>query len=342
MNGWHFQSVDLTERTGALRSMDPTGAVFLGCDFEPATEDWLHRNGALIFPTLPGVPFDPYRGQVYTAAELYSGLETGAYESTLDARVYAWSSRAATRRNLDATLAASLHDHAVGDAMGAPAGTVFAGSKMVGVMGGHAAARGSAAYDSAARLGRILAGAGYAVATGGGPGAMEAANLGAYLSEAGDDEFAAALNRLAAVPGFRPSVTDWARAAADVLAQAGTGVVNLGIPTWHYGHEPPNLFATHIAKYFGNAVREAVLLQRCDGGIVFLPGAGGTVQEIFQDGCENYYATPEALSPMVLVGRKYWTEELPAWPLLQALARGRDMEDSVHLVDTVDQALDVL
>ena len=96
-------------------------------------------------------------------------------------------------------------------------------------------------------------------------------------------------------------------------------------------------FGHHIAKYFGNAVREAVLLQRCDGGIVFLPGAGGTVQEIFQDGCENYYATPEALSPMVLVGRKYWTEELPAWPLLEALARGRDMEDSVHLVDTVDR-----
>ena len=171
---------------------------------------------------------------------------------------------------------------------------------------------------------------------------MEAANLGAYLSEASDDEFAEALDRLAQVPGFRPSVTDWARTAADVLAEAGTGVVNLGIPTWHYGHEPPNLFATHIAKYLGNAVREAVLLQLCNGGIVFLPGAGGTVQEIFQDACENYYATPEALSPMVLVGHRYWTEQLPAWPLLQALARGREMERAVHLVDTVDEALQVL
>jgi predicted Rossmann-fold nucleotide-binding protein len=322
--------------------MDPAGSVFLGCTFEAATEDWLHRNGALIFPTLPGVPFDPYRGQVYTAAELYSGLDTGPYEGTLDAQVYAWSSRSATRHDLDSTLAASLHDHAIGDAMEALFSTVFAGRRMVGVMGGHAAERGSTIYDGAARLGRLLAREGYAVATGGGPGAMEAANLGARLSASGDEEFADALDRLAGVPGFRPSVTDWARAAADVLAEAGPGVANLGIPTWHYGHEPPNLFATHIAKYFGNALREAVLLQRCDGGIVFLPGAGGTVQEIFQDACENYYATPEALSPMVLVGRKYWTEELPAWPLLQALARGRSMEGAVHLVDTVEQALDVL
>src|SRR4051812_36682738 len=32
MDGWHFQSVDLTARSRALRSMDPAGAVFLGCD----------------------------------------------------------------------------------------------------------------------------------------------------------------------------------------------------------------------------------------------------------------------------------------------------------------------
>ena len=76
----------------------------------------------------------------------------------------------------------------------------------------------------------------------------------------------------------------------------------------------------------------------CTGGIVFLPGAGGTVQEIFQDACENYYADESSVAPMVLVGRTYWTETLPAWPLLTALARGRAMEAHVHLVDTVEEA----
>ena len=45
---------------------------------------------------------------------------------------------------------------------------------------------------------------------------------------------------------------------------------------------------------------------------------------------------------MVLVGRRYWTEELPVWPLLQALAAGRAMEPHVHLVDTVEEAVQVV
>ena len=43
-----------------------------------------------------------------------------------------------------------------------------------------------------------------------------------------------------------------------------------------------------------------------------------------------------------LVGRAHWTEELPVWPLLQALAAGRPMEPHVHLVDTVEEAVQVV
>ena len=102
------------------------------------------------------------------------------------------------------------------------------------------------------------------------------------------------------------------------------------------------MFATGIAKYFRNATREAILLEICDAGIVFLHGAGGTVQEVFQDACENYYADESSVAEMVLVGRTYWTETLPAWPLLRALSRGRPMEDRVHLVDHVDEAVALL
>ncbi len=48
-------------------------------------------------------------------------------------------------------------------------------------MGGHAVARDDPAYAQTARLAWRL-GSTLVVATGGGPGAMEAANLGAYLS----------------------------------------------------------------------------------------------------------------------------------------------------------------
>ncbi len=49
----------------------------------------------------------------------------------------------------------------------------------VSVFGSARTARGTAEYDQAERIGAGLAGAGYAVITGGGPGIMEAANRGA-------------------------------------------------------------------------------------------------------------------------------------------------------------------
>ena len=329
MEGWHLQSLDLRDRGEALRALPAAGALFLGCTFTEGDEQSLRARGALVFPRVPDVPFDAYRASLYGPRELYAGLAT-SYDATRDARVYAWSQQQPTH---DVTLAQALHDHAIDNALRA----LVAGRDLVGVMGGHALPRGSAGYADAALLGSALAGTGLLVTTGGGPGAMEAANLGAYLAPYGPACLAEALEVLATAPGFRPSVTDWARAAFTVLDRWPEGGTSLGIPTWHYGHEPPNPFATDVAKYFKNAIREDILLHLCTRGIVFLPGAGGTVQEIFQDACENYYADASSLAPMVLVGRDYWTEEVPAWPLLRSLADGRAMEKVVHLVDDLDE-----
>ncbi|WP_426998384.1 LOG family protein [Pseudarthrobacter sp. N5] len=343
MHGWHAQSLDLRGRTRALDAMEAQGAIFLGCTFDPGVEESLRGRGALIFPRLDGIPFDPYRGQLYTPQELYAGIDGASYEDLPDARTYQWSIRPGQRHRLDATLAAALHDHSIGDALEELTQSALCAERtMVGVMGGHAAQRGSAEFAQAATLGRLLAQSGRMVATGGGPGAMEAANMGAYLSAAGDDDFRQALAGLAAVPGFRPSVSAWARAAAAVVGRYPGGTPSLGIPTWFYGHEPPNYFATHIAKYFANAVREAILLELCNGGIIFLPGAAGTVQEIFQDACENYYSTPETIRPMVLVGRAHWEHTYPAWPMLKSLATGKAMAGRIFLVDTVEEAADIL
>jgi predicted Rossmann-fold nucleotide-binding protein len=329
MSGWHVQGLDLHHYTDRLRGLDAEGALFLGCRFGSdgdgrAVEEELRERGALIFPVVPDVPVDAYRTGLYSPAELYDGLER-SYEATADARIYAWSNG----DGVDRSLAKALHDHAVDDALR----DHVAGRRLVGVMGGHALRRDTEEYAAAARLGHALARGGLTVCTGGGPGAMEAANLGAYLSTHPLHVLDEALALLAAAPGFRPSVTAWARAAIGVLQRWPDGADSVGIPTWHYGHEPPNLFATAIAKYFKNAIREDILLHVCQAGIVFLPGAGGTVQEIFQDACENYYADPARLAPMVLVGEQHWTVTLPAWPLLRALADDRPMQPVVHLVD---------
>ncbi|GHG58052.1 hypothetical protein GCM10012320_31470 [Sinomonas cellulolyticus] len=341
MAGWHVQSVDLTERSAVLKSLDPSGAMFLGCLLQEGMEQSLRVRGALVFPIIPGLPFDPYRPTLYTGPELYAGVEARPYEQTPDALIYAWTKRQGPS-GVESAISVALHDHHIGEALHDTLEGPFAGRSIVGVMGGHAAGRGTDAYDDAARLGRGIAAAGHVVATGGGPGAMEAANLGAYLSAFRERDFQAALREIAVVPGFRPSVSAWARAALAVLGRFPGGTENLGVPTWFYGHEPPNMFATHIAKYFANSVREAVLLEKCTGGVVFLPGAAGTVQEVFQDACENYYGAPETITPMVLVGARYWTEQLPAWPLLKGLAEGRGMASRLRLVDSVEEAVAVL
>jgi predicted Rossmann-fold nucleotide-binding protein len=331
---YRVQAVDLTARTNALLGLDAEGAVFLGCPMEPEAAAQVRSAGALVFPPVPGLPFDPYRGFVYTPEELFDSLGDGGYEATPDARAYAWFQRTKADGDVFASMLRAVHDDAVSDALD----ELLVGARVVGVMGGHAMERGTTAYAGAARLGRELAREGYTVATGGGPGAMEAANLGAYLAPFDDTALDGALPLLAAAPKFAPSVGDWAGAAFGVRERWPDGGPSVGIPTWFYGHEPPNAFAAHIAKYFANATREEGLLARSNAGVVFLPGAAGTVQEIFDNGTPNYYGSRGEPTPMVLVDRAHWTERLPAWPLLRALARGRAMESHIALVDRIEEA----
>ena len=93
------------------------------------------------------------------------------------------------------------------------------------------------------------------------------------------------------------------------------GKENLAIPTWFYGHEPSNLFATAIAKYFSNSLREDGLLAISLHGIVFAPGSAGTRQEIFQDATQNHYGTFDYFSPMVFLDKDFYTNQTTLFPI---------------------------
>ncbi|NHA67010.1 LOG family protein [Phycicoccus flavus] len=343
LRGLRLQDLDLTGRVERLRARDDVeGLVVLGGRLPDDLAHHLRTHGALVFPTDPRAPVDPYRATLYSPAELYDGLREVGYESTPDARTYRWSRDAAVAHDAFVTLLRAVHDDSMSDALT----DLLADRPVVGVMGGHALRRDEEAYARAAALGHALAGTGLVVATGGGPGAMEAANLGAFA--AGPDALADAVARLREHPGIE-DVRPWAAAALDVRADLaalrtpGDPVRSVGIPTWFYGHEPPNVFCDGVAKYFSNAIREDGLLTRSTAGVVVLEGAAGTVQEVFQAATGLYYGGPDRPLPrLVLVGRRYWSETVPVWPALAALGAGRAMADHVHLVDDPADAVRLL
>jgi len=261
-------------------------------------------------------------------------------------------------------VARRLHDHFVGESLRAalrpftPAG---GGRGVVAVMGGHDRRRSDPLFLRVARLSRQLTLEGYLVASGGGPGLMEATNLGAYFADHTEMDLERAVRQMARPGADAYHEPEWLSAAWEVRRQfAGQEPRrgrSLGIPTWFYGHEPPNIFSSMIAKYFENSLREEGLLAIASHGVIFAEGNAGTVQEIFQDACQNYYETYGFRSPMILLGRASWdpaSSEMsddrsspdfgnkPAWPLLSKLARMKGFTDRLTLTDDPEQALEVI
>jgi predicted Rossmann-fold nucleotide-binding protein len=332
--GWRdvvVQGLDLTGETPLITHEPVEGAVFLGCAFTPAALTHVQATGGIVFPRLPGLAWDPARAQLYTVDELMQGAtdERTFFTDSRDARIYAQYQRTRDDPPILEALAQRLHDHAIDDALG---DLLAARARVVAFMGGHAMARTDPFYADVARCARALAREDYFVITGGGPGAMEAANLGAFLAPCEDGELDAAIARLKQAPAY--TSPGWIATARTVRALAGERHgATLGVPTWFYGHEPTNFFCTHVAKYFSNAIREDGLLAIARDGVVFAPGGPGTVQEIFMDACQNHYGTYGAVSPMAFLGRKYWCEDRPVFPLLAHLARGAQYEPFIGVFD---------
>jgi predicted Rossmann-fold nucleotide-binding protein len=315
------------------------GALFLGCVLSPAAQRRAQAADALMFPVIPDVPYDVYRARLYTPAELFEGFDPArpaSYADTPDARIYRHSKREGHHPDPLHALAERLHDHAITEALD----EVLTGMP-VAVMGGHALGRDTPGYRAAVDLGVALGRAGFTVLTGGGPGAMEAVPLGVRLADGGVDEV---LAQLAQAPKFGhddESIGRWLAAFPTDLPTFPTPRT-IGIPTWFYGHEPPNPACELHAKYFANSVREEGLLTVATGGIVYTPGKAGTVQEVFQDFTQNYYGSVGPAAPMVFLGKDFWLNEVPAAPLVQQLARGRDAEQWIVVTDDIEEAVALL
>jgi predicted Rossmann-fold nucleotide-binding protein len=340
-----FQGLDLRGHTDALLAGALNNTLFLGCKLETTAVRHAHESGALLFPELPNIPYSMYRGFLYRVDDLYHGYESGvldSYEGTFDSRVYRHFSESRKVSDIVEDLAQRIHDHAITNALN---DMLRQGKhKVTSIMGGHALSRRDPVYKTVAKLGRELTRAGFCVATGGGPGAMEAGHLGAYMATRPEADLDTALTLLQRAPAMLP-IHEWLDAAFAVRSlfplspEDEPRCTSVAIPTWLYGHEPPNTFATHVAKYFDNSVREEGVLAIGMYGVIYAPGSAGTIQEIFQDTTQNHYKTYGVVSPMVFLDKKYWTEVKPVYPLLRKLAAGHEYERWLCISDDVEEVM---
>jgi predicted Rossmann-fold nucleotide-binding protein len=320
------------------------GVYLFGCTADAADLGRLAAAGATVFPRFGDLPFDLYRTTLYTPADLFAGFDASdpcSYCETPDAQTYAyWRATGGPRADsIVGALARRLHDHSISDALIEFLAVDERATRAVAVMGGHDLLRGERRYRELVELSRTLTRDGLLMVSGGGPGAMEATHLGAWLAAAPDDRLDAAIDVLGGAPRFDDEQFVSAAFAVRAANPDVTPGVSLSIPTWLYGHEPPTIFATHVAKYFDNSVREDGLVSVARRGIVFAPGHGGTVQELFQDAAQNQYFALGEASPMVLLDVDFWTRTTPAWPLLDAMRAGTEWGRLIALVDTPEEAI---
>lgn len=336
-----FQRVDFSAEP-LSEECEFEDCIFMGCVVPLSMQERLSPT-CYLFPSMQK-PYMLFPPALYSAATLYRGYDPADEESfkmCYDTRVYNhYVASGKQARDIGETLARSLHDHSISDALHDLLSR-YDERAVVAVMGGHALSREDRGYTKVARLAKMLTEQGKLMVSGGGPGAMEATHLGAWMAGRTDEELREAIGTLSAAPRFEDR--GWLALSFEVMRRypRDERYCSIGIPTWFYGHEPATPFASHIAKYFDNSVREDGLLSIAKGGVVYSPGSAGTMQEVFQDAAQNHYKTFGFASPMVFLGREHWTQTMPVYPLLESLqAQGKYRNLLLSIVDTAEQAVE--
>lgn len=292
------------------------------------------------------VPYNAIPMELYSADTLYAGYDPSdqsTFDTCYDQQVYRYYVETGKRTTHPLEmLARTYHDLSITAALNSFLER-YPKKKVVAVMGGNAMLRTDEAYRKIVIIAKRLTEQGTLMTSGGGSGAMEATALGGLLAGYDDRVVDDALNMLSVAPCR--SNKGYLQAAYAVLEKYPhiDGYEMLTIPTWLYGHEATTPFATHIAKYFDNSIREDMLLTISFGGIIFTPGSAGTMQEIFQEAVQNHYLTLDMSSPMIFLDSDFWTNEVPVYPFLEKLSdNGRYKNLLLDLTDDPTEVIQLI
>ena len=282
-------------------------------------------------------PYPLRPARLYTRDDLMRGWRPGADHSvTLDGRIFAYAKAHGGRApDMEEGLAQRTHDHFIDVALADH--LMHARRPVVGIMGGSTTVAADPNYRRIVHLAAALTRRGYLVVSGGGLGMMEAANLGAYLADRPDTDREAAVDELADGPPYADRA-GYMRASDAIRERFAPGGESLAIPAWVNPGEPISQFASHIAKYFSNSIREDGMLAVATAGIVFAPGGAGTMQEIFQDAAQNAYRA-FGRSPMAFLDSRHYRVETGLYPALERQAVRLGFADLLSLGDEPEQIL---
>ncbi|HLB33259.1 MAG TPA: hypothetical protein VJK54_03385 [Chthoniobacterales bacterium] len=332
-------------------------AIFLGCKIGQQLATLLMEHHAVIFPNITGRPYPIYRKSLYTVDELFSGYDPNVPESreqTLDWRIFLDENEIANynqslenpkfaKFNTEEYLARTLHDYFIQEQLDRYLEQFNSPMHrgIIAIMGGHGVLRSELTYHQMAMISRQLTRDGFLIASGGGEGLMEAANLGAWFAPLRDDEMNNAIAMLSINGADSTDNPLWLSTAwkvrNDTLHYHFSKRRNLSVSTWLFNAQ--NVFATDIAKFFEYSLREQVLISIAKQGMIYAEGSSGTLQEIFESAFQNQYNqdTYKYYTPMICFGEGYWDPNAnknsnfpnngkPVWPLLLKLAQEAHFE----------------
>jgi len=192
-----------------------------------------------------------------------------------------------------------------------PAITVFGGARVP--------LEGKTAQD-ARKIGYMLAREGFSIITGGGPGIMESANMGAieYVSE-----------------NLKECKLGGEQVCKTLFISAGINLTNLN-------KERTNPYVQN-SIITGHFFARKWLLVRYSVGFVIFPGGFGTMDELFEI-ITLIQCNRMATVPIVLMHKDYWAP-LELWIRTRALENGLIDSDDVNIIsitDSVEEAVNII